>query len=379
MDTLNIPKSGGRRILVLGLGGAGCNTLAKIAPRAPEGMDFAVMDCDFQTLETCAAIDNRVAVGKALTDGMSTGGDLETGRRCIENSTAQMEALLNGVDLLIVIAGLGGGFGTGAAPVVARMARGFGATTLFFTILPFPFEGIVAQGRAHSAIRRLRTYADTIVQMPNALIQPDGDALLQESLERSSRILGAGVIGLWRMLAYTGICNLDFTSLHTMLSRCDAFCRFACATATGDGRVDALIDSLRTHPLVKDSEVFEKAPGIIIGITGGEDLRLCEVQQIVEALSPKGEECWVRTGIATDPAYAGRISAIILAAEAWKEPLVDDGRGGLKPLSGDGKQGELSGLLKPRSRTFGGAERTIWNGEDLDVPTYIRRKIKLPR
>jgi cell division protein FtsZ len=375
MDALNIPKSGDRRILVLGLGGAGCNTLARIAPRAPEGMEFAVMDCDSQTLETCN-IENRVVVGKALTDGMSTGGDLETGRRCAENSAGQIETLLSGVNLLIVVTGLGGGFGTGAAPVVARMARNFGATTLFFTVLPFPFEGIVAQGKAHSAIRRLRTYADAIVQMPNALIQPEGDVLLEDSLDRSSRTLAAGVIGLWRMLAYTGVCNLDFASLHTMLSNCDAFCRFACATATGEGRADVLIDSLRSHPLVKDGEVFERAPGMIIGITGGEDLKLSEVQQIVEALTPQGAECWVKLGIATDPAFAGRLSAIVLAAEAWKEPLVDDGRGGLKPVSGDGKQGELP--LK-RSRSFGGAERTIWNGEDLDVPTYIRRKIKLPR
>ena len=136
---------------------------------------------------------------------------------------------------------------------------------------------------------------------------------------------------------------------------------------------------MRNHPLVKDSAIFETAPGIIIGITGGEDLKLSEVQQITEALTPNAATCWVKLGIATDPAYAGRISAIVLAAEAWKEPLVDDGRGGLKPVSGDGKQGELAGLGKPRSRTFGGAERTIWNGEDLDVPTYIRRKIKLPR
>jgi hypothetical protein len=105
-------------------------------------------------------------------------------------------------------------------------------------------------------------------------------------------------------------------------------------------------------------------------------MKLSEIQQISEALTPKGGNCWVKIGIAVDPAFAGRISAIVLAAEAWKEPLVDDGRGGLKQVSGDGKQGEL--LLK-RSRSFGGAERTIWNGEDLDVPTYIRRKIKLPR
>ena len=368
-----------KKILVLGLGGAGCNTISRIAPCAPEGMEFAVMDCDFQTLETCSNIENRLVVGKALTDGMSTGGDLEVGRRCAENAVSQIETILSGVDLLIVIAGLGGGFGTGAAPVIARIARHLGAATLFFTILPFPFEGLVAQGKAHSAIRKLRTYADAIVQMPNALIQPAGDVLLEDSLERSSRTLAAGVVGIWRLLAHTGVCNLDFSSLHTMLNYCDAFCRFSCATATGEGRADTLIESLRNHPLVKGGGVFEKAPGMIIGITGSDDLKLSEIQQITEALAPQGQECWVKMGVAMDPAFAGRISAIVLAAETWKEPLVDDGRGGLKPLSGDSKQGELSGVLKPRSRTFGGAERTIWNGEDLDVPTYIRRKIKLPR
>lgn len=362
---------------MLGLGGAGCNTIARIAPRAPQGMEFAVMDCDFQTLETCAHIENRLAAGKA-TDGLSAGGDIETGRRCAEGGAAQIDALLSGVDLLMVITAVGGGFGAGASAVVARMARTAGIKTLFFAILPFPFEGPAAQTKAQAAIRRLRTYSDTIVQMPNALIQPDGDALLEESLERSSRTLADGVVGLWRLLEHPGICNLDYASLHTLLSYCDAFCRFACATATGEDRAAALVEGLRTHPLVAGSDVFSKAPGMIIGITGGEDMKLAEVQQVIEAVSPEAEACWIRTGIAVDPAFTGRLSALVLAAEAWKEPLVDDGRGGLKPVSGTARQGEL-GLLKPRSRTFGGAERTIWKGEDLDIPTYIRRKIKLPR
>ncbi|MCU0857383.1 MAG: hypothetical protein MUC65_03145 [Pontiellaceae bacterium] len=367
-----------KKILVLGLGGTGCNTLARIAPRAPEGMEFSIMDCDIQTLEACP-LEKRIVIGKALTEGMSTGGDLEVGRRCAENSAGQIETLLNGVDLLMVVAGLGGGFGAGASPVAARIARSLGATTLFFAVLPFPFEGAVMQSKAQSALHRLRAYADAVVQMPNALIQPDGDALLEESLELSSRTLAAGMIGLWRMLAYTGIYNLDFASLHTMLHYCDAFCRFACSTATGEDRAQTLIDSLRNHPLVQGASLFEKAPGIIIGITGGDDLKLSEVQQIVEALTPKDDKCWIKLGISTDPAFAGRISAIVLAAEAWKEPLIDDGRGGLRPLSGGEKQGELPGMLKPVSRAFGGAERTIWKGEDLDVPAYIRRKIKLPR
>jgi len=368
-----------KKILVLGLGGAGCASIARIVPNAPDGMEFAVMDCDVQTLEACAHIESRIAIGKAVTDGLSAGGDLEIGRRCAENSVSQIETLLSGVDLLLVVAGLGGGFGSGAAPVIARMARSFGAHTLFFSILPFDVEGGVVRGKARSSLRRLRTYADAIVQMPNKRIQPDGDARLTDSLDRSGRTVAAGVVGLWRLLSYAGICNLDFADLHTMLHYCDATCRFSSATATGEGRADALIDALRAHPLANKGSIFEEAPGLIIGITGGEDLTLAEVQQIMEGIVPDNEECWVKMGIAIDPGFSGRLSAMVLAAEAWKQPLVDDGHGGLKPKEGKEKQGELAGVLKPRSQAFGGSERTIWRGEDLDIPTYLRRKIKLPR
>jgi len=385
-----------KKILVLGLGGAGCASIARIAPKAPDGMDFAIMDCDVQTLDstvereaplsrgsdprerqTCAPIESRIAVGKAVTDGLSAGGDLEIGRRCAESSVSQIETLLSGVDLLLVVAGLGGGFGSGAAPVIARMARSFGAHTLFFSILPFDFEGGVVRAKAHNSLRRLRTYADAIVQMPNKRIQPDGDTLLTDSFDRSGRTVAAGVVGLWRLLSHPGLCNLDFADLHTMLHYCDATCRFSCATATGEGRAKALIDALHAHPLANKGSIFKEAPGLIVGITGGEDLTLAEAQQIMESIVPDNEECWVKMGIAIDPAFSGRLSAMVLAAEAWRQPLVDDGHGGLKPIEGKEGQGELD--FKPRSRTFGGSERTIWRGEDLDIPTYLRKKIKLPR
>jgi cell division GTPase FtsZ len=232
----------------------------------------------------------------------------------------------------------------------------------------------VVRGKAHNSLRRLRTYADAIIQMPNSRIQPDGDALLGDSLERADRTLAAGVVGLWRLLTETEeVCNLDFATLHTLLRHCDATCRFSCASASGDDRADELVEQLRSHPLAEDGAVFEKAPGMIVGITGGDDLRLSEVRRVLEGVSPENQECWIKMGVATDPAFTGRISAIVLAAESWKEPLVQDPSGS---MSG---QGELAGVLKPRSKAFGGAERTIWNGEDLDIPTYLRKKIKLPR
>ena len=337
------------------------------------------MDCDVQTLDSCAHIEHRMTIGKGITDGLSAGGDLEIGRRCAESSVSQIETLLSGVDLLLVVAGLGGGFGSGAAPVIARMARSFGAHTLFFSILPFDFEGGVVRGKAQNSLRRLRTYADAIVQMPNKRIQPDGDVRLPDSLDRSGRTVAAGVVGLWRILSHTGLCNLDFADLHTMLHYCDATCRFSCAAASGEGRVGELLHALRTHPLANNGSIFEDAPGLIVGITGGEDLTLAEAQQIMESIVPDNEECWVKMGIAIDPAFSGHLSAMVLAAETWKQPLVDDGHGGLKPAEGEEQQGELPGVLKPRSREFGGSERTIWRSEDLDIPTYLRRKIKLPR
>jgi len=377
LNTESTSKSS-RRILVLGLGGAGVENIARIAPEAPSGMEFAVMDCDVQALESCAHIENRVAIGQGVTDGLSAGGDMETGRRCAESSVSQVEGLLSGVDLLLVVTGLGGGFASGAAPVVARMARTASAHTLFFTILPFDFEGGGVRAKAHNSLRRLRTYADAIVQMPNKRIQPDGEALLNDSLERSSRTLAAGVIGLWQLLSRTGLYNLDFSSLHTMLHYCDATCRFSCASASGEGRAGMLLHRLRTHPLANDGAIFNNVPGLIVGITGGEDLTLAEAQQVMDGLVPHDDACWVKMGIAIDPAFSGRLSAMVLAAETWKKPLLDDERDEPDTEPGE-KQTELPGVLRPASDGFGGYDRTIWRGEDLDIPTYLRRKIKLPR
>lgn len=365
---------GVKRIFVLGIGGAGCSIVSRMAAHTPEGMEFALMDCDFQTLEKCAVIENRLNAGQGVTDGWSAGGDMETGRRCAEKSVKPFEALISGTDLLLVIAGLGGGFGGGAAPVVARMARNAGAQTLFFTVFPFKFEGGVVRGKAHNSLRRLRAYADAIIQMSNSRIQPDGDELLKDSMERADRIMTAGVAGLWRLLTQTGdVCNLDFSTLHTMLRRCDATCRFSCASAAGENRTDEVIQALFDHPLAEGGAVFQEAPGLLIGMTGGDDLRLSEVRSILERIAPDNDERWVRIGVACDPAFSGRVSVIVLAAEAWKDPLVDDNQTVIS------SQADLSGVLRPRSKAFGGAERTIWNGEDLDVPTYLRRKLKLPR
>lgn len=362
------------RILVLGIGGAGCSIVSRIAPVAPAGMRVAVMDCDCQTLDACAGIETQLNAGKGVTDGLSAGGDLETGRRCAEKTVKPFERMLNGVELLFVVVGLGGGFGGGAAPVVARMARNAGAHTVFFTVFPFSFEGGSVRDRAHNSLRRMRAYADAIVQMPNSRIQPGGDALLEDSMARADAMIAAGVVGLWRLLTHTGdICNLDFSTLHTLLRHCDATCRFSCASAAGEGRADEVVRALRAHPLAEEGAVFKNAPGLIVGITGGSDLCLSEVQAILKGVAPEDEESWVRMGIATDAAFSGRIEAIVLAAETWKDPLVEDNH---TILSG---QTELSGVLRPRSKAFGGAERTIWNGEDLDLPTYQRRKIKLPR
>jgi len=366
-----------QRILVLGLGGAGCNAVGHMASGAPEGMPFAAVDCDARTLEQCA-VENRLQIGRKVTNGLSTGGDLDSGRRAAETGGAQLETLLGNVDLLFVVCGMGGGLATGAAPVIARMARNFGALTLFFTIQPFPFEGSPVRTRAKAGIHRLRTYADALVRLPNKFIQGEGDEPLLESFAKSDRQIAVGVISIWQMLAKPGVCNLDFSSIHTMLHYCDGFCHFAFAEAEGEGRAEELVRRLQAHPLTDGGRVLREAAGMLVGITGGGDLRLEEVETVMSALVPEDDENrWSKLGVTVDPSATGRLAAMVLSAEAWKKPLVDDGRDGLKPV--ENGEGELPGLFKPGSRAFGGAERTIYKGEDLDIPAYIRRKIKLPR
>ncbi len=370
------------KMLVMGVGSSGVQAISAMLQLNPD-MNAVLIDTDTKVLE---AVDNSRAihVGGTVTRGLSSGGDVELGRQSIEKDSSNIRKSLRQVDLLVIVAGLGGGTASGAVPVITRIAREAGALVLCMVGMPFAFEGKKVKAVADEALKRIRTHADAIIRISNERLmeRADVDLPVELAFARSREVMLNGIFALWRMLARTGVCGLDFACIHTMLRNCDGFCHFACADGSGENRAKTVAESLVKHRLLNKGKLLEAAEGAIVGFTGGHDLKLSEVEEVMAAVQEKlPDDVWLNFGIVVDPAFEGRMSVILLAAEQWKEPLVDSASRQLgfsfnrRKVS---EQGELQ-LEAAGKGEFTYMDPTIHNNQDLDVPTYIRRDIKLPR
>lgn len=366
------------RILVMGVGSSGTHAVARMCELNPD-LNAVAIDTDTKVLEATTAT-RVIHVGAAVTNGFSAGGDVELGRQSIEKDSSNIRTQLRQADLLVIVSGLGGGTGTGAVPVITRLAREAGTLVLCMLTLPFAFEGQPIVRKADDALKRIRSHADAIIRIPNEMLvdRADADLPIEEVFARSQQMMMDGVFALWRMLSQNGVCGLDFACIQTMLRNCDGFCHFAEADATGTDRSLAVAGGIVKHRLLNRGKVLGKASGIIVGLTGGHDLKLSEIDVVMRQVQEKlPEDSWINFGVTIDPAYENRLSAIALVAEEWKEPLMDDVRRQMGFGFNQG-QGELPLETIGKGR-FSHLDSTIHEGQDLDVPTYIRRDIKLPR
>ena len=370
------------RMLVMGVGSSGVRAVADMAQHNP-ALTTAVVDTDAKVLDAASSC-RIVHVGQVVTRGLSAGGDVELGRQSIEKDSTEIRQLLRHTDLLIIVAGLGGGTGSGAVPVITRMARETGTLVFCMVSMPFAFEGKKIARIADESVKRIRTHADAIVRINNEMLvdRSDADLPVEQAYARSHAIVKDGIFSLWRMLSQNGICGLDFACIHTMLRNCDGFCHFASAEASGPDRGSTVANGLLKHKLLNDGKVLGASAGIIIGLTGGDDLKLSEVEAVmnqVQEVLP--EDIWLNFGVVIDPSYGQRLSVIALVAEQWREPLVDGATRQMGFSDARRKaieQGELALETAGKGR-FASLDPTIYDHQDLDVPTYIRRDIKLPR
>lgn len=368
------------RLLVMGVGSSGARAVAGMCQLNPK-LDAVVIDTDTKLLESLA-MDRVIHVGATVTRGLSSGGDVELGRQSIEKDSSSIRKQLRQVDLLVLVTGLGGGTGSGAVPVITRIAREAGALVLAITAMPFAFEGKKVARIAEESLKRIRTHADAIIRIPNERLvdRSDADLPVEQAFARSHQVMMDGIFALWRMLAQNGICGLDFACIHTMLRNCDGFCHFANGEGSGADRATVVAENILKHRLLNKGKILESAEGVVIGLTGGHDLKLTEIEELIEKIREKlPEEVWLNFGVAIDPGFEGRLSAIVLVAEHWKEPLVDSENRQMGFFHNRSTaQGELP-LETAGKGNFAYVDPTIHNNQDLDVPTYIRRDIKLPR
>jgi cell division protein FtsZ len=299
-------------IRVVGVGGGGLNAVNRMIEAGISQVEFIAVNTDIQQLRTCEA-PIKLHIGRDLTQGLGSGSDPQLGRQAAEEGYDQIKHVLRGSDMVFVTAGEGGGTGTGAAPVVARIAKEVGALTVGIVTLPFRFEGSRRRSQAENGVAELREVCDTVIVIPN-------DRLL-EVLERSTSMLDAfrvaddvlrqGVQGICDLITMPGLINLDFADVRTIMTSAGSAI-MGIGFATGENRAREAAGRALRSPLI-DTEIVG-ARGILLSIAGGDDLTLLEVNEAAEVVREAAtEETNIIFGATIDERLAGQIWVTVIA------------------------------------------------------------------
>ncbi|MFH1452857.1 MAG: cell division protein FtsZ [Armatimonadota bacterium] len=340
-------------IKVIGVGGAGCNAVSRMIQVGLRGVEFIAINTDAQALFLCDA-DQRIHIGGSVTKGLGAGSDPTVGKKAIEENTEEILQAIEGADMVFITAGMGGGTGTGASPVVAELARQVGALTVAVVTKPFTFEGKMRQIMAERGIEELEQKVDTMITIPNdRLLQVvDKKTPLIDSFRVADDVLRQGVQGISDLITIPGLINLDFADIQTVMSNAGSALM---GIGTGIGETRA-IDAARmavASPLLETS--VEGARGVLFNITGGKDLSLVEVNEAAEVISRAVDpEARIIFGAVIDEKMQDEVKITVLATGF---------------LNGkDGK--EQKGFLELKEHV----DIQPVASTELDIPAFLRKK-----
>jgi cell division protein FtsZ len=383
------------RLKILGIGGAGGNAVAQIAGTLT-GVETIAINPDLQALASVTGTE-KLQIGSSVTHGLGAGGEVEVGARAAQQDTERLEAVLHNTNLVFLVAGLGGGTGTGASPVIARIAKEQGAMVLAFVAMPFGFEGERRRQQAQAGLEQLRAQADAVICIPNDKLQrlAGDDATAVDVFRAGNDIIATGVRAIWQLLSRKGLINLDFADVRTALGgrHGDGIFSF------GEGKTsEEAVAALLKNPLLDGGEILARADAVLVSVLGGADMTVADVQRAVEPISRLANRAQVIMGAAIDETHRDRLSVTIIASANVTPRRVAQTPGGRATIGRPGaprpaaapsavpakkevpqaKQESLplEGITRGR---FDKSEPTLHNGEDLDVPTFIRRGVSLKR
>ncbi|MBC7987375.1 MAG: cell division protein FtsZ [Sphingomonadaceae bacterium] len=312
------------RISVIGVGGAGGNAIANMIEAEVSGVDFIVANTDAQSLNVSRA-ERRIQLGPRITEGLGAGSRPEIGRAAAEETLDQIEEALDGAHMCFLAAGMGGGTGTGAAPVIAQAARKKGILTVGVVTKPFSFEGSRRMKSAEAGIAELQEHVDTLIVIPNQnlFLIANPETTFKEAFKMADEVLQQGVRGITDLMVMPGLINLDFADVRTVMEEMGK-AMMGTGEAEGDNRAREAAEKAIANPLL-DGVSMKGAKGVIISITGGEDMRLMEVDEaanhIKELVDPDANIIW---GSAFNNDLEGRLRVSVVAtgieAEARAEP-----------------------------------------------------------
>lgn len=301
------------KIAVIGVGGAGGNAIANMIGARVEGVDFVVANTDAQALNASPA-EYRIQLGPDITQGLGAGSRPEVGRAAAEETIEQVKSALQGAHMCFIAAGMGGGTGTGAAPVIARAAREMNILTVGVVTKPFLFEGSRRMRSAESGIAELQQHVDTLIVIPNQnlFLVANPNTTFKEAFLLADEVLQQGVRGITDLMVMPGLINLDFADVRSVMHEMGK-AMMGTGEAEGDGRALEAAERAIANPLL-DGVSMQGAKGVIISITGGEDMRLMEVDEaanhIRELVDPDANIIW---GSAFNEGLNGKIRVSVVA------------------------------------------------------------------
>ena len=311
--TLDDAASTGARIKVIGVGGGGGNAVNRMVREGFDGVQFIVANTDIQALRMNAA-PIKIQLGEKLTKGLGAGADPEVGRHAALEDTDTLVQALSGADLVFVTTGLGGGTGTGGAPVIANLAGELGALTIAVVTRPFSFEGRKRAKQAEAGLEELRDKVDSVITIPNQrlLTGIDRSTSLLDAFAAADDVLRQAIQGISDLILMPGLINLDFADLKTIMTGMGVA---VMGTGIGEGATRA-VDAARraiSSPLLEDASI-DGARGVIINITGGPDLSLVEVDEASSIIHQAAhEEANIIFGAVVDPRLEGRVKITVIA------------------------------------------------------------------
>lgn len=414
------------RVKIIGVGGAGNNTADRMQLDPESRIRLAAVNTDVQALES-SPIQEKLMIGRSITRGLSAGGDAEVGRQAAEADRDAIAKITQGMDIIFLCAGLGGGTGSGAAPVIAQIAAEQGALVIAFTTLPFAIEGVRRQEQSEIGLNALRKVCHAVMPLPNELLlhHMAEDATVLDAFAQADEWVNRGVKSICSMLFQTGLINLDFAMLKQVFAHRGGKTLFGLGRGQGADCVDKAIDDLAKCPLLHTPEFARRADSLLVNIIGGTDLSIQEVNTVMSRVTEKfGSQSNTVLGAVIDDSYQQYLEICVIGATTMdgrnyvhkkgnvlhQEPAASipmneetsnfDAKDlVLTTASADQQatkkrvhhsklrrkkevvlddQPEFLFITEEQHRGyFEKTESNLYAGEDLDVPTYMRKGIKL--
>jgi len=367
-------------IKVIGVGGGGNNAVNRMIEHGVQGVEFIAVNTDAQALNLSKA-EIKMQIGSKLTRGLGAGANPEVGKKAAEESREQIEEALRGADMVFVTAGMGGGTGTGAAPVIAQISKDLGALTVGVVTRPFTFEGRKRAMQAAGGISSMKESVDTLIVIPNDRLLEivDKNTPMLEAFREADNVLRQGVSGISDLIATPGLINLDFADVKTIMSN-KGSALMGIGVATGENRAAEAAKKAISSPLLEKS--IDGAQGVLMNITGGTNLSLYEVQEAADIVATASDQdVNMIFGSVINENLKDEIVVTVIATgfteqevNPLKQPTRQFGTGGhtiAKPVTKREPKREEAPVQETPSRS------SMQQADDtLDIPTFLRNRNK---